>query len=444
MPWKRRAFHQSRHRAGAQHRRSARHRPRRVPGFVFEYVEGGAEDERRYAATAQPFERLWFVPQTLIDTSSPPPTLPTLGRPANAPLVIAPTGLNGLLHPDADVTLARAAARLGVPYTLSTVSTTRLEEVAQRAGGGCGCSFRHEGARRGARPDAACNGGRLRGAGVHHRCQRVRQPRMGPARLPPTGAAHAARRLDAARHPRWLARCSCATACRAFAILKPSCPRTSRPWARAPVHPAPLRCHHLLGRHRLDPPALARQAVAEGRARRYENAERTAALGIDGIVVSNHGGRQLDSCIAAIEVLPEIVAAVGTRLTILVDGGFRRGTDVVKALALGAKAVMLGRATLYGLIAGGEAGVERALSVLTSEIDRVLGSSAAIRSRSSPRHSCGACEPRQRPGCRAPSDAQPECAQHRGAQRCGDLSSSSRYCFHNAARYAIRGRGCGR
>jgi (S)-mandelate dehydrogenase len=103
------------------------------------------------------------------------------------------------------------------------------------------------------------------------------------------------------------------------------------------------------------------------------DAERSAALGVDGIVLSNHGGRQLDSCIAPIDVLPEVVAAVGTRLAVLIDSGFRRGTDVVKALALGAQAVMVGRATLYGLIAGGEPGVERALAILTTEVDRVLG-----------------------------------------------------------------------
>jgi len=103
------------------------------------------------------------------------------------------------------------------------------------------------------------------------------------------------------------------------------------------------------------------------------DAERAAALGVDGIVISNHGGRQLDYCVPSIDVLPEIASAVGSRLAIIIDSGFRRGTDVIKALALGTQAVMLGRATLYGLIAGGEAGVERALTILTSEIDRVLG-----------------------------------------------------------------------
>jgi (S)-mandelate dehydrogenase len=103
------------------------------------------------------------------------------------------------------------------------------------------------------------------------------------------------------------------------------------------------------------------------------DAQRAADLGCDGIFLSNHGGRQLDSCVAPIEVLPEIAAAVGSRMAIIIDSGFRRGTDIVKALALGAHAVGLGRATLYGLIAAGEPGVDRAMRILTSETDRVLG-----------------------------------------------------------------------
>src|SRR5690606_11155478 len=103
------------------------------------------------------------------------------------------------------------------------------------------------------------------------------------------------------------------------------------------------------------------------------DAERAAQLGCDGIVLTNHGGRQLDCCVAPIDVVAEISSAVGQRLTVIVDSGFRRGNDVVKALALGADAVMIGRATLYGVVAGGEAGVSRALEILTKEIDRTLG-----------------------------------------------------------------------
>ena len=103
------------------------------------------------------------------------------------------------------------------------------------------------------------------------------------------------------------------------------------------------------------------------------DAQRAVDTGCDGIILTNHGGRQLDSCVAPIDVLPEIADAVGRRTTIIVDSGFRRGTDIAKALALGANAVMIARATLYGLIAGGERGVRHALEILTSELDRVLG-----------------------------------------------------------------------
>ena len=103
-----------------------------------------------------------------------------------------------------------------------------------------------------------------------------------------------------------------------------------------------------------------------------EDARRAAECGADGVVLSNHGGRQLDTCVSGLELVPEVAAAVGDRLTILVDGGFRRGSDVLKAVALGADAVMLGRAALYGLAAGGQAGVSHALGLLRAEMDRVM------------------------------------------------------------------------
>ena len=150
MPWKRRPF--SGYDIGralniADLRDIAR---RRIPGFAFEYVESGAEDEVTLRGNREALGRLRFVPRTLIDTSARHQRTTILGQPANAPLVIAPTGLNGLLHADGDVILAQAAARLGIPYTLSTVSTTRLEEVATRASAtspsGCSSPLRPVGA----------------------------------------------------------------------------------------------------------------------------------------------------------------------------------------------------------------------------------------------------------------------------------------------------------
>jgi isopentenyl diphosphate isomerase/L-lactate dehydrogenase-like FMN-dependent dehydrogenase len=106
---------------------------------------------------------------------------------------------------------------------------------------------------------------------------------------------------------------------------------------------------------------------------RAEDARRCAAEGVDGIVVSNHGGRNLDSARAPIDIVPEVVAAVGDRITVMVDGGIRRGSDITKALALGARAVLIGRATLYGISAAGQAGAERAIDLLHSELDRTMG-----------------------------------------------------------------------
>src|SRR5260370_38247472 len=135
MPWKRRPFGSndpSRAFNIADLREIAR---RRVPGFAFEYVEGGAEDEVTLRANREALERLRLISRTLVDTAARHQRAAILGRPANAPLIIAPTGLNGMLHPQGDLALARAAAKLGVPFTLSTMSTTRLEDIASRAGG---------------------------------------------------------------------------------------------------------------------------------------------------------------------------------------------------------------------------------------------------------------------------------------------------------------------
>ena len=135
MPWKRRPFDGgdlSRALNIADLRAVAR---RRVPHFVFEYVEGGAEDEASLRCNRSAFEALRLVPQTLVDTSSRHLRTEILGRPAAAPLIIGPTGLNGMSHADGDIGLARAAAHVGIPFTLSTMSTTRLEDVAKQAGG---------------------------------------------------------------------------------------------------------------------------------------------------------------------------------------------------------------------------------------------------------------------------------------------------------------------
>jgi (S)-mandelate dehydrogenase len=373
MPWKRRAFSGrdvTRALNIADLRDIAR---RRVPGFVFEYVESGAEDEVTLRGNREALERLRLIPQTLVDTSGRHLRSTILGRPANAPLIIAPTGLNGLLHPDGDVTLARAAAKLGVPYTLSTVSTTRLEEVASRAGGRLWMQLYVVKERAIGRDIMQ----RAAGAGYEALVFTTDANVFGSREWDQRGYRRPGKptlraSLDTLRHPGWLWEVLLRHGMPRFRNLEPFLPANLTPMGASTVIPqlfdATISWNDIAWIREHWHGKLLLKGVLS-----VADAERAAALGIDGIVVSNHGGRQLDYCVAPIDVLAEIKAAVGTRLAVLIDGGFRRGTDVVKALALGAEAVLLGRATLYGLIAGGAPGVERALAILTSEMDRVLG-----------------------------------------------------------------------
>jgi (S)-mandelate dehydrogenase len=373
MPWKRRRF-ATRDVARALNiadlREIAR---RRVPGFVFEYVESGAEDEMTIAGNREALQRLRLMPQTLVNTSGRHLRTTILGRPANAPLVIAPTGLNGLLHRDGDVVLARAAAKLGIPYTLSTVSTTLLEEVASRAGGRLWMQLyvvKDRAIAREIMRRAAAAGYEALVFTTDANVFGNREWDQRGYRAPGKPTVRAS--LDALRHPRWMWDVLLRHGPPRFRNLEPFVPASLTPMGASTVIPrlfdATITWDDIAWIREHWPGKLLLKGVLSA-----ADAERAAALGADGIVVSNHGGRQLDYCVAPIEVLPEIKAAAGTRLAVLVDGGFRRGTDVVKALALGAEAVLLGRATLYGLIADGTRGVERALTILTTELDRVLG-----------------------------------------------------------------------
>ena len=373
MPWKRRRFtHGPLARALniADLRQLAR---RNVPHFAFEYVEGGAEDEVTLHGNRAAFGRWRFIPRTLIDTRARHLHTVLFGQRSNAPLVIAPTGFNGMLYPEGDVALARAAAQLGIPFTLSTFSTARLEDVANRAGGRLWLQLyvmkERAIARELIRRAAAAGYEALvftSDANVFGSREWDRRSYRQP------GKPTARTLLDTLRHPHWLWQMLVRGHLPRFRNVESFLPPGLTPLGASSVIPGLFDAsicwaditwirEHWRGK-------LIIKGVLSA-----PDAQRCADLGCEGIVVSNHGGRQLDYCVAGIDVLPEIVAAVGTRLSVLVDGGFRRGTDIVKALALGAQAVMLGRATLYGLIAGGQPGVERALAILTSEIDRVLG-----------------------------------------------------------------------
>ena len=347
---------------------------RRVPGFVFEYVEGGAEDEATLRRNREALAAWRFVPETLIDTSGRSLETSVLGRRCAAPLVIAPTGLNGMLHPGGDIALARAAAGFGIPYTLSTLSTTRLEDVAAKAGGRLWMQL-YVMKNRAIAEDIMA---RAAAAGYEalvftsdanvfgsREWDKRNYVRPGKPRLRAV--------LDSMLHPRWLTEVLLRNGMPRFrnieAFLPPGAASAVGGSTIIPQMFEPtIAWTDLAWIRRHWPGKLLIKGVLS-----VADARRAADAGCDGIVLTNHGGRQLDYCVAPIEVLGEIAAAVGSRLTIVIDSGFRRGSDVAKALALGAHTVMLGRATLYGLAAGGEHGVRHALDMLAVELDRVLG-----------------------------------------------------------------------
>jgi len=347
---------------------------RRVPHFAFEYVECGAEDELTLRRNREAFEGLRFVPRALVDTTARQQRARLFGRESSSPLVVAPTAMNGIQHRDGDTALARAAAASGIPFCLSTFSNVRLEKLAAEINGRLWMQLYLLGDRAIARDIVA----RARESGYEALVLTTdanvfgfrewdKRNYRGPGKLTLRNL------LDAARHPRWLAGVTLPRGFPRFENLAGFLPPETSS-ARAGVAHLPRLLVPDLDWKDLEwlrgswPGKLLVKGILHA-----DDARRAVGAGCDGIVLSNHGGRQLDGCISPMEVLPEVAEAVGGRCAVLIDSGFRRGADVVKAVALGADAVMIGAATLYGLAAGGEAGARHAIGILQAEIDRVLG-----------------------------------------------------------------------
>ena len=346
---------------------------RALPNFAFEYIEGGAEDERALHWNRGALDAIRLIPNTLVDTSTRHQRISLLGRDSSSPLVIGPTGLNGMTRYRGDLALARAAAAAGIPFTLSTVSNMRLEEVAENAGGRLWMQLYVLQDRAAAR--AILSRAERVGyealvfttdANVFGYREWDRRNYRAPGKLTLRNM------LDVGLHPRW-----------ALDVLAHGIPWFDNIVEFMPPEAKSARTG-VAYFNKLFSPDISWDDVAWLRKAwphklllkgvlSVNDAVHAADAGCDGIILSNHGGRQLDVCVAPIEVLPAIARTVGDRLSVVVDSGFRRGADVVKAMALGADAVMLGRATLYGLAAGGEAGVSHALQILMNEIDRTLG-----------------------------------------------------------------------
>ncbi|MFI5013231.1 MAG: alpha-hydroxy acid oxidase [Hyphomicrobiales bacterium] len=347
---------------------------RRLPAFILEYLEGGAEDEVTLRRNRRAFERLAFVSKTLVDVTRRDLSVEVFGKTLPLPIAIAPTGSNGLLARRGDLALARAAAAAGIPFIQSTVSTLKLETIAAEAGGRRWMQLYMLKDR--AVTEAIV--GRAAAAGcealvvttdtvVFGNREWDQRHYAGPDKLRLTS------KLEILAHPRWMLDVLAPNGVPVFENLLEFLPgRKGNPIeTRAFLvqqMDASITFADIAWLRRIWPRKLVVKGILDA-----DDARRAADAGADGIVVSNHGARQLDGAVSPMEALPGIAKAVGERLCVMIDGGFRRGTDVVKAMALGADLVLLGRATLYGLAAGGEEGVKHAIAILSKEIDRTVG-----------------------------------------------------------------------
>jgi len=321
-----------------------------LPAMTYDFIAGGAEDERTVAGNRAAFGRRVLRNKALVDVATRDMRTHLLGLDLAHPIILAPTALHRVVHPDGEAETARGAAAAGALYTVSTATSTRLEDIAKAAPESPRWfQLYHLGER-----EASEELIRLAVATGHRAIvltvdvpllgRRERDLRNAFTLPPGIGMAHA-------YEPAW---------------APPSDDR-SRAWA-SPIASANLTWDDLAWvRAAAGGLPLLLKGIVRG-----DDAERALNLGVDGIWVSNHGGRQLDGAIATLDALVDVAKAVAGNCAIVVDGGIRRGTDIVKALALGADAVAIGRPQLYGLAAGGAGGVQRVVELLRAELDLAM------------------------------------------------------------------------
>lgn len=356
---------------------------RRLARFAFDYLEGGAEDGRTLARNLASWQALLFRPRALQDVAEVDAGIELFGREQSLPLLVGPTGLNGLYWPCAEEALARAARDAGVPFVMSTASTSLLEDVRAASDGALWLQLYVQKDRGIAEKMMA----RAREAGFHalmltvdtmvhgKRDHDVRNGFRMPVPWTPRLLG------DLLMHPRWCVRMLRQGGSPQLVNLARSAGMTLDLGRQAAVMSRQmdmsLTWSDLAWVRRHWPGPVIVKGILEA-----EDARAAVAHGADGIVVSNHGGRQLESAPSALERLPAVMEAAAGRLAVFMDGGVRRGSDIAKAVALGAKAVLLGRAPLYGLAARGPRGAAEVLTILRGEFEttlRLLGVSAARR-----------------------------------------------------------------
>lgn len=351
---------------------------RRLPRGLFDYVDRGTEEEVSLRNNRRCFDAIRLLPQPLVDVSRRSMQVELFGHTYAAPIGIAPTGLAGMLWFQGEYALARAAARAGIPFALSTASIAPLERVVEHCG-----------------------------AFPWFQLNMWKEPRMSWELVERAGKAgfkvlvvtidsvvdsnreHNRRNgftvpmkltlrnvLDGALHPRWtlgvMGRYVCGPGLPEFANYPAELKSDlrgrigKRSGVTVPKHEAnswdDIRRLRAMWRG----PLVVKGILTP------EAARKAVEFGADGVVVSNHGGRTLDGAISPIEALPDVVSAIAGKATVLLDSGVVRGSDAAKALCLGASAVFVGRAALWGVAAGGQAGADRAIALLTSELHRVM------------------------------------------------------------------------
>jgi len=349
---------------------------RRLPRAMFDFIDGGAEDELTLRANREAFERLRLRPRVLVDVSQLDTRAELLGVQAPLPLAVSPTGMSGVAWPKAELEIARAAAKRGIPYTLATPASSSIEEVAREVGEKLGGRLwfqlyvlRHPEIleKLVARALAAGYEALVVTVDLAAGGKRERDLRNGLAIPLRPNRRNVA---DLLSHPGWLAQ-MVIRGFPEFANLLDLVDARAQPGGIVAFVANEVDSgfdYVKLARLRERWP---KKLVVKG-VQRGDDAERAVASGADAIVVSNHGGRQLDGARASLDVLPEVVQAVGGRIPVFLDSGVRRGADILKARLLGAQAAMIGRATLYGAAVAGEAGADRALGILIDELQRTM------------------------------------------------------------------------
>lgn len=347
---------------------------RRLPKVIFDYLDGGSDDEITLRENCRAFQNIIFRPRHAIATGTCDLSVKVLGQSLSMPALLAPVGYSRMMHPDGEVGAARAAGNAGTVYILSTISGYKLEEVKTASIGPVWYQL-------------YLAGGREAALGALDRAQRAgfaalvitidtpvagmreRDHRNG---MKPLLSGSVFEKLpylpSILANPRWL------TGFLADGGM-PKLQNIIIP-GRGPMPLVDVTAALANATVCWDDLKWIRDAwegpiVVKG-VLTGDDARLAADHGAAAVVVSNHGGRQLDSVSASLRALPEVVAAVGTQIEVLMDGGIRRGSDIIKALCLGARAVLIGRAYGYGLAAAGEAGVDRALEILHADIERTL------------------------------------------------------------------------